>query len=150
MNCTTSYSLTRYWKPAAILLQGILVRIKEMNESIKIIEQLIDNIPDGDFQAKTKGGFEITQGEFIKSGNIARGELVLYYCNLDQAAPRLLDQILIPGFGNLSAFGSYGKDELDKIGRFGGDDGNAGILVIPDIDRSSELGKKNVGMVKVF
>ena len=30
------------------------VRIQEMWESISIIEQLIDNIPDGDFKAKTK------------------------------------------------------------------------------------------------
>ncbi len=30
-----------------------LVRIREMNQSIKIIEQLIDNIPEGEYQAKT-------------------------------------------------------------------------------------------------
>jgi NADH-quinone oxidoreductase subunit D/NADH-quinone oxidoreductase subunit C/D len=31
-----------------------MVRIREMQQSIRIIEQLIDNIPEGDFQAKTK------------------------------------------------------------------------------------------------
>jgi NADH-quinone oxidoreductase subunit D/NADH-quinone oxidoreductase subunit C/D len=31
-----------------------MVRIREMHQSIRIIEQLIDNIPEGDFQAKTK------------------------------------------------------------------------------------------------
>lgn len=31
-----------------------MVRVKEMNQSIRIIEQLIDNIPEGDFVGKTK------------------------------------------------------------------------------------------------
>jgi NADH-quinone oxidoreductase subunit D/NADH-quinone oxidoreductase subunit C/D len=37
-----------------------LVRMKEMRQSLSIVEQLIDNIPEGDVQAKTKGSFEIT------------------------------------------------------------------------------------------
>ena len=35
-------------------LARYMVRIKEMHQSIRIIEQLIDNIPEGDIQAKTK------------------------------------------------------------------------------------------------
>jgi NADH-quinone oxidoreductase subunit D/NADH-quinone oxidoreductase subunit C/D len=47
-----------------------MVRIREMQQSIRIIEQLIDNIPEGDFQAKTKGCIEITQRRILfKSRN---------------------------------------------------------------------------------
>ena len=41
-----------------------MVRIREMNQSIKIIEQLIDNIPEGEFQAKTKAVLKLPKGEF--------------------------------------------------------------------------------------
>jgi NADH-quinone oxidoreductase subunit D/NADH-quinone oxidoreductase subunit C/D len=37
-----------------------MVRVREMKQSIRIIEQLIDNIPEGDFQAKTKACIETT------------------------------------------------------------------------------------------
>jgi NADH-quinone oxidoreductase subunit D/NADH-quinone oxidoreductase subunit C/D len=37
-----------------------------MNESIKIIEQLIDNIPEGEFQAKTKAVLKLPKENFIQ------------------------------------------------------------------------------------
>jgi NADH-quinone oxidoreductase subunit D/NADH-quinone oxidoreductase subunit C/D len=52
-----------------------MVRIKEMNQSIKIIEQLIDNIPEGEFQAKTKAVLKLPKGEFYTRVETARGEL---------------------------------------------------------------------------
>ena len=36
----------------------------EMRQSLSIIEQLIDNIPDGEFQAKTKAVLKLPKGEF--------------------------------------------------------------------------------------
>ncbi|MCF8446827.1 MAG: NADH-quinone oxidoreductase subunit D, partial [Bacteroidia bacterium] len=55
-----------------------LVRIKEMKQSISIIEQLIDNIPEGDFQAKTKAVLKLPKGEFYQRVETARGELGVY------------------------------------------------------------------------
>ncbi len=43
-----------------------MVRLKEMQQSIRIIEQLIDNIPEGDFQAKTKAVLKLPKGEFYQ------------------------------------------------------------------------------------
>ncbi|MBC8045739.1 MAG: NADH-quinone oxidoreductase subunit D, partial [Fimbriimonadaceae bacterium] len=40
-----------------------LVRMKEMRQCLSIIEQLIDNIPEGDFQAKTKAVLKLPKGE---------------------------------------------------------------------------------------
>ena len=50
-----------------------MVRIREMNQSIKIIEQLIDNIPEGEFQAKTKAVLKLPKGEFYTRVETARG-----------------------------------------------------------------------------
>ncbi len=50
-----------------------LVRMKEMRQSVAIIEQLIDNIPEGDFQAKTKAVLKLPKGEFYQQGRNGAG-----------------------------------------------------------------------------
>ena len=59
-------------------LARYMVRIKELHQSIHIIEQLIDNIPEGDFQAKTKAVLKLPKGEFYTRVETARGELGVY------------------------------------------------------------------------
>ncbi len=54
-------------------------RIDEMCESILIIEQLIDNIPEGEFKAKTKAVIKLPAGEYYQRVETARGELGVYY-----------------------------------------------------------------------
>ena len=51
-----------------------MVRMDEMMESCKIIEQLIDNIPDGDFKVKTKPIIKLPEGTFTSSVETSRGE----------------------------------------------------------------------------
>jgi NADH-quinone oxidoreductase subunit D/NADH-quinone oxidoreductase subunit C/D len=51
-----------------------LVRMQEMRQSLSIIEQLIDNIPEGEFQAKTKAVLKLPKGEFYSRVETARGE----------------------------------------------------------------------------
>src|SRR4029078_7247928 len=55
-----------------------IVRMKEMRQSLSIVEQLIDNIPDGDFQAKTKAVLKLPKGEFYSRIETARGEFGVY------------------------------------------------------------------------
>ncbi len=50
-----------------------LVRLNEMNQSIHIVEQLIDHIPEGDFQAKTKAVLKLPKEEFYSRVETARG-----------------------------------------------------------------------------
>lgn len=108
-----------------------LVRIREMNQSIKIIEQLIDNIPEGDYQAKTKAVLKLPKGEFYTRVETARGELGVYIVSEGGTTPYRI-KFRSPGFSNLSV--------LDKIAR-GGKIGDLIAmmgtldLVIPDIDR---------------
>jgi NADH-quinone oxidoreductase subunit D len=107
------------------------VRIQEMWESISIIEQLIDNIPEGDFKVPTKAVIKLPKGEFYQRVETARGELGVYINSDGNKNPYRL-KFRSPGFSNLSildhvARGSKLGDLVAIMASFD--------LVIPDIDR---------------
>jgi NADH-quinone oxidoreductase subunit D/NADH-quinone oxidoreductase subunit C/D len=108
-----------------------LVRVKEMNQSIRIIEQLIDNIPEGDFQAKTKAVLKLPKGEFYTRVETARGELGVYIVSEGGTTPYRI-KFRSPGFSNLSVL-----DNIARGGKIGDLIAMMGTLdlVIPDIDR---------------
>ena len=108
-----------------------MVRIREMKESIKIIEQLIDNIPEGDFAAKTKAVLKLPKGEFYTRVETARGELGVYIVSEGATTPYRI-KFRSPGFSNLSAL-----DEMARGTKLGDLVAMMGTLdlVIPDIDR---------------
>ena len=108
-----------------------MVRLREMNESIKIIEQLIDNIPEGDFQAKTKAVLKLPKGEFYTRVETARGELGVYIVSEGGSTPYRI-KFRSPGFSNLSALDHMARGSKlgDLVAMMGTLD-----LVIPDIDR---------------
>jgi NADH-quinone oxidoreductase subunit D/NADH-quinone oxidoreductase subunit C/D len=108
-----------------------LVRIAEMKQSIRIIEQLIDGIPEGDFQAKTKAVLKLPKGEFYTRVETARGELGVYIVSEGGTTPYRI-KIRSPGFSNLSALGHMARG--GKIGDLMATMGTLD-LVIPDIDR---------------
>jgi NADH-quinone oxidoreductase subunit D/NADH-quinone oxidoreductase subunit C/D len=108
-----------------------IVRVKEMHQSARIIEQLIDNIPEGDFQAKTKAVLKLPKGEFYSRVETARGELGVYIVSEGGTTPYRI-KFRSPGFSNLSALehmvlGSKIGDLMATMGTLD--------LVIPDIDR---------------
>ena len=108
-----------------------LVRIKEMKQSIRIIEQLIDNIPEGDFQAKTKAVLKLPKGEFYSRVETARGELGVFIVSEGGTTPYRI-KFRSPGFSNLSAL-----DHMVRGSKIGDLMATMGTLdlVIPDIDR---------------
>ncbi|HMP86707.1 MAG TPA: NADH-quinone oxidoreductase subunit D [Lacibacter sp.] len=108
-----------------------LVRMGEMQQSIRIIEQLIDNIPEGDFQAKTKAVLKLPKGEFYTMVETARGELGVYIVSEGGTTPYRI-KFRSPGFSNLSILNDMvrGGKIGDLIAAMGTLD-----LVIPDIDR---------------
>ncbi len=108
-----------------------LIRMKEMDQSIRIIEQLIDNIPDGDFQAKTKAVLKLPKGEFYSKVETARGELGVYIVSEGGTTPYRI-KFRSPGFSNLSIL-----HDMAKGGKIGDLIASMGTLdlVIPDIDR---------------
>ncbi|GHT53141.1 NADH-quinone oxidoreductase subunit C/D [Bacteroidia bacterium] len=55
-----------------------IIRLDEVEESLKILEQLIDNIPGGAYAAKTKAIIKLPEGEFRQRVEAARGEFDVY------------------------------------------------------------------------
>lgn len=108
-----------------------IVRIKEMHQSIHIIEQLIDSIPEGEFQAKTKAVIKLPKGEFYSRVETARGELGVYIISEGGTTPYRI-KYRSPGFSNLSALDHMARGS--KIGDLMATMGTLD-LVIPDIDR---------------
>ncbi len=108
-----------------------MVRVKEMNQSIHIIEQLIDNIPEGDFVGKTKNVLKLAKGEFYQRVETARGELGVYIVSEGGTTPYRI-KFRSPGFSNLSVLDHIAKGS--KIGDLMATMGTLD-LVIPDIDR---------------
>jgi len=108
-----------------------MIRIREMQQSIRIIEQLIDNIPEGDFQAKTKAVIKLPKGEFYQKVETARGQFGVYIVSEGGTTPYRI-KFRSPGFSNLSVLDHMARGNKlgDLVAMMGTLD-----LVIPDIDR---------------
>jgi len=107
------------------------VRIKEMWESMAIIEQLIDDIPEGDYKTETNAVIKLPKGEFYQKVETARGELGVYIISTGTKNPYRL-KFRSPGLSNLSLLNhiSVGGKIGDLVATMATLD-----LVIPDIDR---------------
>lgn len=106
-------------------------RIDEMSESLSIIEQLIDNIPEGEFKTKTKAVIKLPVGEYYQRVETARGELGVFIISDNKKNPYRV-KFRSPGFSNLSALDTMTRESkiADLIATMSTLD-----LVIPDIDR---------------
>lgn len=107
------------------------VRMDEMVESLSILEQLVDNIPAGDFTAKMKPIIKLPAGEYFKRVETARGELAVYVVSDGNKNPYRM-KFRTPNFSNLFVMNEIasGYKIADLIAISGSLD-----LVIPDIDR---------------
>jgi NADH-quinone oxidoreductase subunit D/NADH-quinone oxidoreductase subunit C/D len=108
-----------------------MVRLQEMKQSLSIVEQLIDNIPEGEFQAKTKAVLKLPKGEYYSRIETARGEFGVYIVSEGGTTPYRI-KFRSPGFSNLNALDHMcrGQKIGDLVAIMGSLD-----LVIPDIDR---------------
>jgi len=112
-------------------LERYMMRMHEMHESMKIIEQLIDNIPAGDYSAKMKAVLKLPAGEYFQRVEAARGELGVYVVSDGNKSPYRM-KFRSPNFSNLSVLDhiSRGCKIADLVAIGGSLD-----YVIPDIDR---------------
>jgi NADH-quinone oxidoreductase subunit D len=112
-------------------LARYMVRMHEMRESMNIIEQLIDNIPAGDYSAKMKAVIKLPAGEYFQRVEAARGTLAVYVISDGNKTPFRM-KFRSPNFSNLSVLDhvSRGCKIADLVAIGGSLD-----LVIPDIDR---------------
>jgi NADH-quinone oxidoreductase subunit D/NADH-quinone oxidoreductase subunit C/D len=107
------------------------VRMDEMWESMNIIEQLVDNIPEGDYTAKMKPIIKLPEGEYFQRVETARGELAVYIVSTGEKNPYRI-RFRTPNFSNLFVVDklSRGMKIADLVAISGSLD-----LVIPDIDK---------------
>jgi NADH-quinone oxidoreductase subunit D len=108
-----------------------MVRMDEMYQSMHIIDQLIDNIPEGDYSAKMKAVIKLPAGEYYQRVESARGELGLYCISDGNKTPYRM-KFRTPSFSNLGVLDYISRDfKIADLVAIGG----SLDLVIPDIDR---------------
>lgn len=108
-----------------------IARIEEMWESMKIIEQLIDNIPEGPFAVKMKPIIKLPEGEYYQRVETARGELGVFVISDGNKNPYRV-KFRSPNFSNLSVLNHIAKGfKIADLVAIGG----SLDLIIPDIDR---------------
>jgi len=109
----------------------LLCRMDEIEQSLQIIEQLIDNIPEGTFQTKTKPIIKVPAGTYYSAVEGSRGELgVLLVSKGDKSPYRL--HYRSTGLPLVAAMETLCRGALiaDMIAINGTVD-----YVVPDIDR---------------
>jgi len=107
------------------------VRILEMWQSMHIIEQLIDTIPEGEHRVKTKAVIKLPEGEWLQRVETARGDLGVYAISDGKKSPYRF-KFRSPSFANLHGINkmSVGGKIADLVVNFSTID-----VVVPDIDR---------------
>lgn len=108
-----------------------LCRMEEMWESMDIIDQLIDNIPEGPFAVKMKPVMKLPEGEYYQRVETARGELGVYIISDGNKNPFRV-KFRSPNFSNLWVLNEISKGfKIADLVAIGG----SLDLIIPDIDR---------------
>ena len=120
ITATTCDSMARYYN-----------RVEEIRQSIRIIEQLIDNIPAGDFYVKQKPIIKVPEGQWYFSTEGSRGEIGVYLDSRGDKCPYRL-KFRPMGLNHVAAMDQMmrGMKVADIITA-----GAALDFVIPDIDR---------------
>ena len=113
-------------------LARYLVRMEEMRQSLRIIEQALDKLPEGPVVAeKVPRTIKMTQGDYCFAVEAARGRFAVRVVSDGTDTPYRI-KLRTPSFSNLSLFEetSAGMMLPDALALMGSLD-----LVIPDIDR---------------
>jgi NADH-quinone oxidoreductase subunit D len=109
-----------------------LVRMDEIEQSLRIIEQGLDKLPDGPVMAeKVPKIIKPPKGDYFYAVEAARGFFGVRLVSDGTNTPYRL-KLRSPCFSNVSLFGEAARGLLlpDAVALFGSLD-----LVIPDIDR---------------
>ena len=118
--------------PECDCMARYMVRMEEMVQSLRIIEQAADRMPDGPFIApKVPKVMKVPPGDYFYATEAARGRFAVRAVSDGKEIPYRL-KLRAPSFSNLSLFeeASQGMMLPDALALLGSLD-----LVIPDIDR---------------
>ena len=114
------------------IMDRYLVRMREMEQSLRIIEQALDKLPNGPLMAeKVPKRIKPPVGEVYQAVETARGEFGCYIVSQGDVKPYRI-KLRVPSFANLSLMVESFKDNLvaDVVAILGSID-----VVIPEIDR---------------
>ena len=117
--------------PQCDCMARYMVRMDEMEQSLRIIEQAVAKLPDGPIMGKAPRAIKLPPGDYYAAVEAARGRMgVRVVSDGKDKAYRL--RLRTPSFGNLSLFEEVSQGMMlpDAIALMGSLD-----LVIPDIDR---------------
>lgn len=64
-----------------------VIRLDEIEQSLRIIEQLIDNIPEGAYAEKTKAVIKLPQGDYFQRVENARGQFGVHITSRGEKNP---------------------------------------------------------------
>ncbi len=109
-----------------------MVRMLEMEQSLRLVEQALAKLPDGEFQSKTAPKrIKPDKGEYYQAIESGRGEFGIYLVSDGTETPYRV-KLRTPCFSNLSLISDVckGLTMPDMVAVLGSLD-----LVIPDIDR---------------
>lgn len=108
-----------------------MVRLDEITQSLRILEQLIDNIPAGDYAVKMKPIVKLPEGSYFTSVEASRGEFGVFIDSRGDKYPYRL-KFRSPGLPLVSVVDTLatGNKIADLIAIGGSLD-----YVVPDIDR---------------
>ncbi|MDL2213123.1 NADH-quinone oxidoreductase subunit D [Bacteroides sp. OttesenSCG-928-E20] len=108
-----------------------LVRMDEVVQSMRIIEQLIDNIPPGNFQEKMKPIIRLPEGSFYSAVETSRGEFGVYIESRGEKTPYRM-KFRSTGLPLVSCL-----DTITRGGKIADLIAIGGTLdyIVPDIDR---------------
>ena len=108
-----------------------LVRMDEMEQSLRIIEQALDRLPAGPFMGKVPRVLKLPPGDYCYAVEAARGRFMVRIVSDGKDTPYRV-KLRTPSFSNLSLYeeASRGMILPDALAMMGSLD-----LVIPDIDR---------------
>jgi NADH-quinone oxidoreductase subunit D len=108
-----------------------LVRLQEMEQSLRIIEQALDRLPDGPIKAAVPHKVRPPKGDYYFAVETARGVLGFYIVSDGTSYPYRL-RARVPSFNNLQVLTDIlpGTLVADTISILGSID-----IVVPEVDR---------------
>jgi NADH-quinone oxidoreductase subunit D len=117
--------------PETDCMARYLVRMEEMVQSLRIIEQALDKLPDGPVLTNVPRGLKPPAGDYCFAVEAARGRLLFRIVSDGKEIPYRV-KLRTPSFCNLTLYeeASQGMMLADALALLGSLD-----LVIPDIDR---------------
>ncbi|MDR3328560.1 MAG: NADH-quinone oxidoreductase subunit D [Prevotellaceae bacterium] len=75
-------------RPGGLTFDRYIIRLDEIEQSLRIIEQLVDNIPaEGGYAAKTKAVIKLPEGDFFQRVENARGQFGVHITSRGDKTP---------------------------------------------------------------